>query len=61
MIGGAGNEILTIDGEPLALAAGQCWTAATSAPLAVTLPGVLTVRIDPGAAELRGRLGDARE
>ena len=50
---------LTVDGEPLALAAGQSWTAPTSAPLAVTLPGVLTVRIDPGAAELRGRLGDA--
>lgn len=52
---------LTVDGEPLALAAGQSWTVPPSVPLTVALPGVLSVRVDPGAstAALRVQLQDA--
>jgi hypothetical protein len=45
------------DGEKVTLAAGQPWTPTPSAPLTVEVPGVITVRIDPGAgvAEMRTR------
>lgn len=53
---------ITVDGEPLRLVRGQSWTAPPSEPVAVAVPGVLTVRIDPGAsaAELRAQLQDAK-
>ncbi|MFM8599476.1 MAG: AAA family ATPase [Mycobacterium sp.] len=54
---------LTVDGEPLVLAAGQSWTVPPSVPLTVALPDVLSVRVDPGAgtAALRVQLQDATQ
>lgn len=53
---------LTVDGEALTLTAGQTWTPPPSAPVTVEVPGVLSVRIDPGvtAAQLRAQLDAAR-
>jgi hypothetical protein len=49
-------------GEPVTLAAGRPWTPTPSAPLTVEVPGVITVRIDPGAgvADMRTRLDVAQ-
>ena len=54
---------LSLDGEPLTLPAGQVLARPASAELTVELPGVLTVRIDPGAdaAALRSELARAGE
>ena len=54
---------LTVDGEALTLAAGQTWRPPASAPVTVDLPGVLSVRLDPGAtaAQLSTRLGTAQQ
>jgi hypothetical protein len=41
---------ITVDGVPRALAAGQGWTQSASAAVIVDVPGVLSVRIDPGAS-----------
>lgn len=53
---------LTVDGEPLTLSAGETWTAPASAPVAVELPGMLGVRIDPGATavDVRAKLEAAQ-
>jgi len=40
---------ITVDGEPRTLAAGHLWASPASAEVAVEVPGVLTVRIAPGA------------
>jgi hypothetical protein len=50
------------DGEAVTLAAGHPWTPTPSAPLTVEVPGVITVRIDPGAgvADMRTRLDAAQ-
>ncbi|MEI7543353.1 MAG: AAA family ATPase [Mycobacteriaceae bacterium] len=50
------------DGEAVTLAAGQPWTPTPSTPLTVEVPGVITVRIDPGAgvAEMRTTLDAAQ-
>jgi len=50
------------DGEVVTLAAGQPWTPTPSAPLAVEVPGVITVRIDPGVGvtDMRTRLDAAQ-
>lgn len=54
---------ITVDGVPRALVAGQGWTQSASAAIVVDVPGVLSVRIDPGAtavtlaAELRAAEG----
>lgn len=49
---------ITVDGILQTLAAGQTWTPTGSEPTTVSLPGVLTVRIDPGAtaADLHAEL-----
>ncbi len=49
---------ITVDGVPRTLTAGQTWTPTGSRPVTVDLPGVLTVRIDPGAtaADLHAEL-----
>lgn len=51
-----------VDGEPQTLAAGQSLSRLASAPVTVEVPGVLTVRIQPGASatELRAELDAAR-
>ena len=45
----AGLDII-VDGETHTLAAGQTWAQPASAPVTVDVPGVLRVRIDPGAS-----------
>jgi len=54
---------LTVDGEPFTLPAGQSLARPVSAELSVEVPGVLTVRVDPGAgvAELQSQLASAEE
>lgn len=44
---------ITVDGEPRTLAAGEQWTQPASAAVAVDVPGVLTIRIDPGASTVK--------
>jgi len=39
---------LVIDGEPISLSAGDRWQPSTPVPTVVDLPGLLSVRIDPG-------------
>ncbi|WP_328359449.1 AAA family ATPase [Mycobacterium sp. NBC_00419] len=39
---------LTVDGEVVRLAAGQRWTPPVSAATTVELPGLLSIRVDPG-------------
>lgn len=46
---------IIVDGQARALAAGQGWTQPASAAVIVELPGVLSVRIDPGASAMRLR------
>jgi len=46
---------ITVDGRPRRLAAGQDWAQPASAALIVDVPGMLTVRIDPGASAVRLR------
>ena len=41
---------LTVDGESRRLAAGQSWVQPASAAVVIDVPGVLSVRIDPGAS-----------
>jgi len=54
---------LTVDGQPVRLASGETWAAPPSAPVTVELPGMLTIRIDPGAssADLGAKLLVAKE
>ena len=54
---------VTVDGEPRTLAAGQVWTQPASASVVVDVPGVLSVRIEPGAsaANLRADLDAAQQ
>ena len=49
---------LTISGEPMRLAAGERWAPPTSSPTTVELPGLLSIRIDPGAttADIQDKL-----
>ncbi len=46
---------ITVDGEVRTLVAGQGWTQPASAAVLVELPGVLSVRIDPGASSVKLR------
>lgn len=46
---------ITVDGEPHRLDAGLGWTQPASAAVTVDVPGVLSVRIDPGASALKLR------
>lgn len=57
----AGELAIAVDGVPMTLAAGESWTLPTSTPVTVEVPGVLSVRIDPGAsaAQLRAELDTA--
>jgi uncharacterized protein YhaN len=41
---------ITVDGRPLTLTAGESWTQPASAAVVVDVPGVLRVRIEPGAS-----------
>ncbi|MCB0943224.1 MAG: AAA family ATPase, partial [Mycobacterium sp.] len=41
---------ITVDGRARTLSAGQSWTQPASAAVVVEVPGVLSVRIDPGAS-----------
>lgn len=43
---------LALDGEPMTLGPGQEWTLTAAEPAQVVLPGVLTVRVTPGATAL---------
>ncbi|GAB1815292.1 AAA family ATPase [Mycobacterium sp. MUNTM1] len=40
---------LVVDGEQIALPAGQSWSTTAAGPTAVEIPGVLTARVVPGA------------
>jgi hypothetical protein len=44
---------ITVDGEPHTLAAGQIWAQPASAAVTVAVPGVLSVRIAPGATAVK--------
>lgn len=48
-----GDLEITVDGRQRTLAAGQQWTQPASAAVVVDVPGVLTVRIDPGASTVK--------
>ena len=52
---------IDVDGVPMTLAAGEPWTPPASTPVIVEVPGMLSVRIDPGAsaAQLRAELDSA--
>lgn len=54
---------ITVDGESRTLRAGRRWTQPASAAVAVEVPGVLSVRIDPGASavQLRADLTAAQQ
>ncbi len=53
---------LTVDGRAVLLTAGQSWSPPVSAATTIELPGVLSVRIDPGVttAGIRDKLGAAQ-
>ena len=44
---------ITVDGQPRTLAGGESWTQPASAAVIVDVPGVLSVRIDPGASAVK--------
>ncbi len=44
---------ITVDGLPRTLPAGESWTQPASAAAVVAVPGVLNVRIDPGASAVK--------
>lgn len=44
---------ITVDGQSRSLIAGQTWTQPASAAVSVDVPGVLAVRIDPGASTVK--------
>ena len=44
---------ITVDGRARTLSAGQSWTQPASAAVVVEVPGVLSVRIDPGASAVK--------
>ena len=44
---------ITVDGQSRSLSAGQAWTQPASAALSLDFPGVLAVRIDPGASTVK--------
>ena len=46
---------ITVDGRPRILTAGESWTQPASAAVIVDVPGVLSVRINPGASALKLR------
>jgi DNA repair exonuclease SbcCD ATPase subunit len=52
-----------VDGEAMMLSAGQTWRPPACAPVAVEIPGLLNVRLDPGAAaaQLSAKLVTARQ
>jgi hypothetical protein len=52
-----------VAGEPVALAAGQTWSNTVSAETAIDIPGVLTVRLVPGApaADTQAKLDAAQD
>ena len=54
---------IIVDGQPRTLAPGQGWTQPASAAVIVDVPGVLSVRIDPGASAvtLRADLDAAQQ
>lgn len=54
---------LMVDGESIRLVAGQTWTPQSTAPATVQLPGLLSMRIDPGVntSELQEQLVAAQE
>lgn len=54
---------LLVDGEAIRLAAGQKWTPQSATPATVELPGLLSMRIDPGVntSELQAQLVAAQE
>ena len=50
----APNDLdITVDGVPRTLPAGESWTQPASAAVVVAVPGVLNVRIDPGASAVK--------
>lgn len=55
--------MLLVDGESVMLTAGQPWRPDTSIPTTVELPGVLSMRIDPGAttADVQANLIEAQQ
>ena len=46
---------ITVDGEPRTLAAGQDWSQPATAAVVVDVPGILSVRIKPGASAVKLR------
>lgn len=46
---------ITVDGRPHTLTSGETWTQPASAAVVVDVPGVLSVRIDPGASAVKLR------
>ena len=54
---------ITVDGRPRTLTAGESWTQPASAAVVVDVPGVLSVRINPGASvvTLRADLDAAQQ
>lgn len=46
---------ITVDGQPRTLPAGQSWVQPASAAVSVDVPGVLSVRVDPGASSVKLR------
>ncbi|MCH9722616.1 MAG: AAA family ATPase [Actinomycetia bacterium] len=48
-----GDLSITVDGEPRTLTAGQVWAEPVSAEVTVHVPGVLSVRIAPGATAVK--------
>ena len=52
-----------VDGEAMMLSAGQTWRPPACAPVTVEIPGLLNVRLDPGAAaaQLSAKLVTARQ
>ena len=58
----AADVAVTVDGEALTIPAGQTWTAAACTPATVEVPGVLSVRVEPGAsaADLQNKLEAAQ-
>lgn len=54
---------LAVDGQPMSLPAGQCWSMTASAETKVTVPGVLTARFSPGvtAVEVQAKHAAAQD
>lgn len=54
---------LAVDGQPVSLPAGQCWSMTASAATEVTVPGVVTARFSPGvsAVEVQSKYAAAQD